>query len=84
MMTVLSILNLVSELAHLYSAAKAMQLRTALLLHGPAGVGKRSAAAAAAAALGAHFVSFSSHELLTEGRARGRLLYHPRVTSGAC
>ena len=39
-------------------------LRTAVLLHGPAGAGKRAAAASAASALGASFARWSCHELV--------------------
>jgi len=49
------------------AVSRTLRLRTALLLHGPAGGGKRAAAAAAAAALGAAFVSISCHELVAEG-----------------
>ena len=38
-------------------------LRVALLLHGPSGSGRATAARAAAAALGLHVVPFSCHEL---------------------
>ena len=48
------------------AASASLRLRTAVLLHGPAGAGKRAAAAAAAATLGATFVSVSCHELIAE------------------
>ena len=49
------------------AAARALRLRTAILVHGSAGMGKRGAVAAAASALGAAFVPVSCHELVAEG-----------------
>ena len=52
------------------AAARALRLRTAILVHGSAGMGKRGAVAAAASALGAAFVPVSCHELVAEGGER--------------
>ena len=46
------------------------KLKTAALVKGPSGAGKRSATAAAAASLGAAFVCVSCHELIAEGGER--------------
>eukprot|EP00850_Spirogloea_muscicola_P015062 SM000112S24004 [mRNA] locus=s112:310469:316356:+ [translate_table: standard] len=48
----------------LHSHAPMLHLRTAVLLAGPTGAGKRGAARAAAAVLGLHVVEFNCHELL--------------------
>ena len=50
--------------------ARKYKLKTAALVKGPSGAGKRSAAAAAAASLGAAFVCVSCHELIAEGGER--------------
>lgn len=47
----------------LHPAALGLPLRLALLVHGPAGSGKRTAAAAAATAVGCHLVSLSCHDV---------------------
>ena len=49
--------------AALHPAGAHLPLRLAVLLHGPAGSGKRAAAETAAAAVGAHCVSFSCHDI---------------------
>ena len=44
-------------------AGQKVRLRTAVLVQGPPGAGKRTAATAAASALGVHLVPFSCQEL---------------------
>lgn len=47
----------------LHPGTAGLPLRLAVLLHGPAGCGKRTAAGAAAAAVGVHLVSLSCHDV---------------------
>ena len=51
----------------LHPSAALLRLRLAVLLKGPAGVGKRAAAAAAASALGMRLVTYNCHELAPSG-----------------
>lgn len=51
----------------LHPSAALLRLRLAVLLKGPAGVGKRAAAAAAVAALGMRLVTYNCHELAPSG-----------------
>lgn len=51
----------------LHPSAALLRLRLAVLLKGPAGVGKRAAAAAAVSALGMRLVTFNCHELAPAG-----------------
>jgi peroxin-6 len=51
----------------LHPSAATLRLRLAILLKGPAGVGKRSVVAAAAAALGMRLVTYNCHELAPSG-----------------
>ncbi|GAQ84862.1 peroxin 6 [Klebsormidium nitens] len=59
----------------LHPAARGLQLRTAVLLLGPPGVGKRSAARAAAESLGIHVVEYNCYDLVnqSEGKAASTL-----------
>ncbi|KAK9814693.1 hypothetical protein WJX72_009974 [[Myrmecia] bisecta] len=54
----------------MHEGSVAYNLRTALLLHAPRGAGKATAVGAAAAALGAHVVPFSCHELCGASEAK--------------
>ena len=56
----------------LHPAAVGVPLRLAVLLHGPSGCGKRTAVAAAAAAVGCHLVSLSSHDVKAAAGAAER------------
>ena len=52
------------------AAARALRLRTAILVHRSAGMGKRGAVAAAASALGAALCPCRAHELVAGGERR--------------
>jgi hypothetical protein len=56
----------------LHPAAAGVPLRLAVLLHGPSGSGKRTAAAAATAAAGCHLVSLSCHDVKAAAGAAER------------
>ncbi|KAL4420721.1 hypothetical protein ABPG75_010377 [Micractinium tetrahymenae] len=56
----------------LHPGTAGLPLRLAVLLHGPAGCGKRTAAAAAAAATGSHLVSLSCHDIKAAAGAAER------------
>lgn len=56
----------------LHPASAVVPLRLAVLLHGPSGSGKRTAAAAAAAAVGCHAVSLSCHDVKAAAGAAER------------
>ena len=56
----------------LHPGSAGVPLRLAVLLHGPPGSGKRTAAAAAAAAVGCHLVSLSSHDVKAAAGAAER------------
>ncbi|KAL4857587.1 Peroxisome biogenesis protein 6 [Chlorella vulgaris] len=56
----------------LHPAAAGVPLRLAVLLHGPAGSGKQTAVAAAAAAAGCHLVNLSCHDIKAAAGAAER------------
>jgi hypothetical protein len=64
----------------LHPSAALLRLRLAVLLKGPAGVGKRAAAAAAVSALGMRLVTFNCHELAPAG---GGCVAQPRIHAPA-
>ena len=61
--------RLVAQLAAtmLHPASTGISLRLAMLLHGPTGSGKRTAAVAAAAALGCHIACINCRDIQSEG-----------------
>ena len=50
-----------------HPSSRRIPMKCSILLHGPAGSGKRTAAAAAAAALGCHLISISCQDIKVEG-----------------
>jgi len=51
----------------IHPSSRRIPMKCSVLLHGPAGSGKRTAAAAAAAALGCHLISISCQDIKVEG-----------------
>lgn len=70
-------LQVVAPLLH--PATLHVDMRAAVLLHGPSGSGKRTAARAAASALGLHFIHVSCHDLKVGGSVTYHCTHHTRV-----